>query len=276
MAKRKRTPVKTDAQVRAIASLYEEAQARLERLVREALERGAKGTAAWRQAQLDAVRKVLSDLQDAAVPRAAAAAAEAYGIGARAAEQAFAGPAPAWSGVHQRAVDVLADNMVHRLNEAAVEVGRRTEDAFRRAALRETAVGIAGGQTRKEVTEALIRKIVDDGITDALTGFVDKSGRRWPLDAYAKMVARTTTREAVTAGTVNRLLERGEEIVEISSHADPCPICEDYDGGTYSLTGASADFPVLDQTPPFHPNCGHVLTPAAANLEAFEAALTAA
>lgn len=266
--------IPTDRQVAAIAGLYEDGQKRLERLVREALERGAEGTAAFRKSQLAAVRRLLSELQDRAVPTAAETTAAAYTGGAAAAEAALAArPVVAWSGVHQAAVDVLADNMVNRLNDAAVTVGRRTEDAFRRAGLRQTAAGLVEGATRKEVSAQLERKIVEDAISDALTGFVDKRGRRIPLDTYARMVARTTTREAVTAGTVNRLNERGHDLVTITSHANPCDICKRYDGRTYSLSGRSRNYPPLSEAPPFHPNCRHVLTPAAANFEEFERAL---
>jgi hypothetical protein len=115
-------------------------------------------------------------------------------------------------------------------------VGRRTEDAFRRAGLKQSAQGIAAGETRKAVSEALARALVEDGVTDALTGFVDKAGRRWSLDTYSNMVVRTTTREAATHGQT-----------------------DGYD--------------VIDQLPPFHPNCRHVATPASENLDAFEAAL---
>lgn len=275
MAREPKVP--TDRHVAAIAQLYEDAQKRLERLVREALERGAEGTAAYRQAQLEAVRRILSELQDRAVPVAAESIATAYSSGATAAEATVVGrPVVAWSGVHQRAVDVLADNMVNRLNQAAVLVGRRTEDAFRRAGIQEAAAGLVEGATRKEVAEQLRRKIVQEGISDALTGFVDKGGRRWPLETYARMVARTTTREAVTAGTVNRLSERGSDLVEISSHANPCDICAEFDGGIYSLSGESDEYEIASELPPFHPNCRHVLTPAAANLDTFEAALVEA
>lgn len=269
--------VPTDRQVAVIAQLYEDAQKRLERLVREALERGAGGTAAYRKSQLAAVRRLLAELQDQAVPVAAETTAKAYTAGASAAEAVLAArPVVAWSGVHQEAVDVLADNMVNRLNAAAVTVGRRTEDAFRRAGLRQAAAGLVEGATREEVSAQLQRKIVEDAISDALTGFVDKRGRRIPLDVYSRMVARTTTREAVSAGTVNRLNERGADLVTITSHANPCDICQRYDGRTYSLSGRSRNYPAVTEFPPFHPNCRHVLTPAAANLDVFEAALVEA
>lgn len=259
--------VPVDDRIRALALLYEDAHQRLERLVREALERGAEGTAGYYASQLQQVKKVLSGLQDAAVPAAAQTAAIAYSSGLQAAEATITGrPAVAFTGVHQQAVDVLADNLVSKLNEAAVTVGRRTEDAFRRAALRQAAVGIAAGQARREVQASLMARIIEDGVTDALTGFVDRAGKRWPLDVYSKMVARTTVREAVTQGTLNRVRERGGDRVTISSHANPCDVCAEFDGRTFLLDE-------LTDVPPFHPNCGHVLTPAAANLDDFEKAL---
>lgn len=267
--------VAADETARQVGDLYGDAQARLEKLVREALERGATGTADYRSRQLARIVALLSELQDRAVPLSTAAASEAYSAALAAVESSLPGPGPAFSGVHQQAVEVLADNLVNRLNEAAQTVGRNVEDAFRRAALREAAVGVATGSARREVSAQLVRRLVEDGVTDALTGFVDRAGKRWPLEAYSKMAVRTTTREAVTQGTVNRLLERQADLVTISHHATSCEVCQPFDGKTYSLSGRTRGHPVLKKLPPFHPNCRHVLTPAAGNLDAFEAALQA-
>lgn len=275
MPARRRREIPADRRVRELAAIYGEGRATLERLVREALERGAEGTAAYRRRQLAAVVRELSALQDRAIPVATAAASEAYSSGLLAADRGL-GLDLAFSGVHQQAVDVLADNMAGRLNGAAQFVGRRTEDAFRRAALRETAAGLATGSARREVSEALVGRLVREGVTDALTGFVDAAGKRWDLDTYARMVARTTTREAVTAGTVNRMLEAGADLVTISDHSTRCEICGQWEGGTYSLTGETEGYEVATDLPPYHPFCEHVATPADANLDAFEEGLRAA
>jgi hypothetical protein len=87
------------------------------------------------------------------------------------------------------------------------------------------------------------------------------------------MVVRTTTREAATHGTINRLLERGDDLITISEHPDPAEVCVPYAGQTFSLSGQTDGYDVIDQLPPFHPNCRHVATPASENLDAFEAAL---
>ncbi len=205
-----------------------------------------------------------------------------------------------FGGVHVRAAEAIAQNMtgamtaaLDRVNtniglvferadalEAGVPisgvrgfpfVGRRLDDPYRSAALETVGQGLVAQDTRRQVTAQLARRLVTEGTTDALTGFVDRSGRRWSLEAYTSMVARTTTREAVSRGTVNRLAEAGQDLVEISSHAHTADECTPYDGQTFSLEGKTPGYDQLDQLPPFHPNCLHVVTPAAADLAAWEA-----
>jgi hypothetical protein len=185
------------------------------------------------------------------------------GLGRGAASFQFTGP-------HPLAAQALAENMVTRFESARVLVGRRANDAFRRVGLEVVGEGVAGGQTRREVSKELRQRLVREGVTDATTGFVDRRGARWQLDTYTEMVARTTTREAMSAGTQNRMAELGEDLVTISSHAGACEICLPFDGNTYSISGRTPGYDVLPEWPPFHPNCLHVATPAAANLDALE------
>jgi hypothetical protein len=127
------------------------------------------------------------------------------------------------------------------------------------------------------VSRAIADRLVSEGVTDALTGRVDLGGRRWQLDVYAEMVARTTTREAMSLGTDRRMRELGEELVTISAHADACIICQPYQGNTYALPDLVVEgYDTIDQLPPFHPNCRHVATPAAGTAERFLRALEAA
>lgn len=119
--------------------------------------------------------------------------------------------------------------------------------------MEEVAGGIIGLDTRRQVSAGLHRRLLLEGVTDALTGFVDASGRRWSLPSYTEMVARTTTREAMSAGTANRMTEHGLDLVTISEHAHVADECSDYEGNTYSLTGTDTRYPVLDVRPPFHP-----------------------
>lgn len=254
-----------DDRVEELARLYADAELRLRAQIVAAVARGATGTADYYRRQLVVVRRTLSELQNAAVPMATEAIGSAYMQGAHYAD-ATLGLQGAFAGVHTQAVDVLADNLVNRLNDAAVTVGRQVEDVFRRVALNETAIGLLEGAGRKGVSDSMRARFIERGVT----GFIDKAGRRWKLADYTKMVARTTTREAVSMGTANRMLEHGHDLVTISSHSHDSDECSDYDGQTFSMTGATPGYDVLDVYPPFHPNCRHVLTPAAATFEAFE------
>lgn len=195
-----------------------------------------------------------------------------------------AGVAGQFGRVHVRAVEALASSMTGALAAAAERaktnvatvfaradaldgaiptggrvagvpfVGRRIDDPYRNVALDTVAGGLVALDTRKQVSANLARRLVNDGVTDALTGFVDRRGRRWSLQAYAEMVARTTTREATTQATGNRMAEHGLDLVTISDHPHPADECTEYEGRTFSLTGSTPGYDVLDVQPPFHPN----------------------
>lgn len=149
-------------------------------------------------------------------------------------------------------------------------VGRRVDDAWRKVGLDVVGEGLVTLETRRQLTAELAARLVRDGVTDALTGYVDRAGRRWALDTYAEVVIRTTTREATSRATVERLTERGLDLVTVTSHPHVPDECSPYDGQTFSLSGKSTAFPRLDKLPPFHPRCRHVLSPSGANLDEFE------
>jgi len=92
--------------------------------------------------------------------------------------------------------------------------------------------------------------------------------RNYTLKNYSRMVARTRTREAATAGTKNTLIEAGLDFVEISDHATESEICKPYEGMIYSISGSGElNNPLFDgaldgeSTPPYHPNCLHTIGP---------------
>lgn len=258
----------------ALIRLYQQAARRLRVQIRAAMNSGQIGTAAYRAQQLRAVETTLRQLGKRARPLAAHASLEAYVLGARIVDVGLEQTGQAafrFAGAHRHAAEIYAQNLASRLDRARQLVGRRTDDAFRRLALEETGRGVVAGETRREVSRSLQQRLVREGVADSVTGFVDSRGARWQLDDYTEMVARTTTREAMSAATANRMLEIGQELVTISSHADACDICLGYQGKTYALPGRSVDgYPTIDRLPPFHPRCRHVATPAAANLDRLE------
>ena len=84
-----------------------------------------------------------------------------------------------------------------------------------------------------------------------------------PLDRCAQMVARTTTREAMTQGTINRLREHGITLAQVSAH-NAEDFCRYYENAVVSLDGPHPVYPpisAINGGPPFHPRCVHALTP---------------
>jgi len=81
----------------------------------------------------------------------------------------------------------------------------------------------------------------------------------WKLKDYAEMATRTTTREAVVHGQVNRLLAHNISLVRISEHADSCPQCAPYQGRLIDLSGQITEWQgeavASGPLPPIHPRC---------------------
>jgi hypothetical protein len=171
------------------------------------------------------------------------------------------------SGFNTRAVALLAAGMNDKLDASLETVGRRVDDTFRRAGLKSAALhattGTAHEIARKQMTRDLQRRGVG--------AFVDKAGRTWTLKNYTSMVIRTTTREAMTQGTMSSMEDYGSEIYKVSHHNSSCDICKKYDGKTFAMPNAPAAikaiYPVADRLPPLHPNCKHSIGPASATFD---------
>jgi len=138
-------------------------------------------------------------------------------------------------------------------------IGRRVNDELRRAGLEATARKIAEGLSVRDMRRVLIEDLVQRGITVV----TDQAGRRWSLEAYADMVARTTSREVYTEGTIRVVQRAGHDLVQISTHWPTCDLCAARQGRVVSLSGRTEGWPTLDEIgrPPFHPRCGHSASP---------------
>lgn len=254
----------------ALTSIYDHAQARLEVLVQEALDRQTEFTAAYYARQLAAVRRELGLLAEQRSALIAPAVVTTYRVAMEAVDASGAGLRPVGAAVdslrggavNRHAITVLANNLNSNLVGAETLVGRRVDDVFRRVGLLHTAVGRAAGEGVPQIAAGIESDLLHEGVT----AFVARNGARWRLGPYARMVARTTGREANTAGVSNRLAERGSYLVTVSDHGDTDEACADHAGQTYDLR----ENPDL---PPYHPNCIHVTTPAEGNLDAFIASL---
>jgi len=122
--------------------------------------------------------------------------------------------------------------------------------------------------------------IVTSSRPGTITAFVDKSGRRWTLQAYADMVSRTTAANAVEAATRARYIASDVTLTVVSEHPGACHICQPFEGKVISISGsptakdrariAALGYDLVDASslprwsmdgPPFHPNCSHTVIP---------------
>jgi hypothetical protein len=238
----------------ALLAIYEKAEADLMQLIEADAKAGTRpGTKAYREKRLALIRQLLSDTQDAAIPLSTELISFAYEAGATTAAQQMSTAIPNFgAGVHQGAIELLADSMANGLNGAAEQVGRYVDDFYRQLGLDAATEQIAQGGTRRAASQSLIDAIKRRGITS----FVDASGTRWKLSRYAQMVVRTNTSQAVVKANINTALEQGFDLVEVLVVPDEqlCEICGPYADKTFTLTDR-AGYETLDEEPPFHPNC---------------------
>jgi len=91
--------------------------------------------------------------------------------------------------------------------------------------------------------------------------FININGRNYNMIKYSRMVARTRMRHVQSEAVKNACEQFDNDLVEISAHGTVCPICIPYEGNTYSISGKSSRYPMLDSFPPWHPNCEHSASP---------------
>jgi len=120
--------------------------------------------------------------------------------------------------------------------------------------------GNALGLTQKEITDQFVRS----PIFHQNVSLIDSGGRFWKPETYAEMYSRTRAGEMETSITVDEMDELDFNFVQISSHNTKTPICKQFEGKFYAqdpVTAQQTGLPLLEVTPPFHPNCLHILLP---------------
>lgn len=272
--------------LRELETAYASAQRTLVARIEAALRSGDLETRQRAQAQLAAAVAAIDQLGAEVLPIAREMVGEAYRNGS---DQALAqirrisvdlADLPgSFAGVSVEAVAELQAALLDRLDDANRTVGRQVADVYRReqlrAALRATLGANGSPQTAAVDLQArlardrAVRRLIQDGGT----GFIDRAGRRWQLDTYARMAARTVTREAVVYGSMARMAAHGISLARVSSHAGSCDICKPMEGRLISLDGSISSFEgeavfTTSRIPPFHPNCAHSLAPFVPDVEA--------
>lgn len=175
-------------------------------------------------------------------------------------------------------MEQLANNLQGELMEMAGTVKRSVEnvftiarlenDPYRKLALEQILRQEAAGKPWIKSSQDLVKELETNGIT----GFTDKAGRKWSMQAYGNMAVRTTARQAEVAA----LLTSDEyDLWQITKVGTTCPVCAPLEGRVYSKSGTNPDYPPLTvafgKVDPYgsndlsntylniHPNCLHSL-----------------
>jgi len=248
--------------VQVLINTYKASQMRLINIIAKSVARG--NVTAYRRAVLSSVNQELRALDKFSARWAKKEIPLSYREGAEKAynEIRKANIEVKKVAINTKTVRLLVDNATGQLQDATQFVGRRIADDLRQAGIEAVAEKLSAGDTVKQAKANLISKLNKQGVV----AIRDKAGRQVSLDAYASMVARTTTREATNTGTIDAVQEVGGDLVQMTSHASACPICQPLEGRVYSISGKSKKYPRLDIAfsggyATIHPNCQHVLVP---------------
>jgi len=248
--------------VQLLINTYKASQLRLIDMIAKAEAKG--NVTAYRKAVLQDVNQELGALNDYAKKWMRNEVPIAYGAGADEAFKAYveANINPVKIYTNKKAIDSIINSATDQLTDASQYVGRRINDLLKEAGAEAIAEKLTSGDTVKQAKNLMLKKMSEKGIT----AIRDKRGREISLDAYASMVARTTTREATNTGTIDAVQEVGGDLVQMTSHASACPICQPLEGRVYSISGKSKKYPKLDIAfsnghADIHPNCIHSIVP---------------
>lgn len=159
---------------------------------------------------------------------------EAYAAGVLAA----GGPgvreaAPGIVATNRGAVQAYAAELAGTVKTTHTRILRATEDIYQRVVADVAGQAVTGVQTRREVAARAVSRLAAAGVT----GFQDRAGRRWMLDSYVEMAARTTVGQAHVQGGLDRFAQQGRYLVIVSNAPEECELCRPYEGRVLSLTG---------------------------------------
>ena len=173
----------------------------------------------------------------------------------------------AFTRIHQEAVTAIVADMVLQMKSEHQSIDRIFNRAIRLTQQKLIQDRLISQQVARGLIEGAERRVVSNRILDDLLKkmkggqFIEINGKKYRPGPYARLVARTRTREATTEGSVMTMVQNGTDLAQFSYHATSCPVCRPYERKVFSISGNSKVFPPLEKRPPIHPNCGHVLVP---------------
>lgn len=176
------------------------------------------------------------------------------------------------------AVQRLIWSLVSTLLGTHVRILRWETDVYREVVASTVATGVLQGtETRIRTAQRTLDRFLSRGVT----GFTDKANRNWELASYVEMATRTGAAQAAVQGHLDRLADRGIDLVMVSNAPQECKLCRPWEGRILHRTIggkrlANAEHATLDRSTVhfhiagsvaeavaaglMHPNCRHSLS----------------
>lgn len=167
------------------------------------------------------------------------------------------------------------DKQITDMQTDLLKVTNNTEENVKRLVRTSvaTAMRSTGGRIikksnmEKRIQEELNKKMLEEKLSEAEVGLIDKGNNRWKMRTYVKMATKTKMNNSYMDGIRDEALEDGHDLGIISTKPGTSDACLDFEGMIISLNGLTPGYPsyqTLRQSKlVFHPNCGHFVRPVA-------------
>lgn len=260
----------TEPLVREILTMYGNAETELLRIIAERLAKGLDRPG-WADRQLLETQRfrreaeqVLAKLQ-ADTPAAAKSASNmAMNRGAATAQADIAkaatpnitsAPAGVSATIDSYALASAAADLAGTLDATRPHIYRSADDIYRQVVARASSPAMLGATTQRQA----VASALDDFARRGITGFIDRTGRRWELQSYVDMATRSALTSASIDGHNAKLRASGFNLVIVSDAPQECERCRPFEGKVLALT-PDGQHQTLDQARAaglYHPGCRH-------------------
>lgn len=226
-----------------VREMFTEAEGLLLQKLARALAKDG-GTPDWVERKLLATQGVLRSLDGVlddlarnvpgAVERATAIAYN-RGIAAAGTDLTAAGlPIGAFDGTpNTGAVAAITAETVGKLDPMRFQIKRAIADVYQQTVTQAAAQVTTGVLTRQEASRMALTRLAKNGIT----GFQDRSGRRWEMGSYGEQAVRTASMNASLQGHVDKMRDLGVDTMVVSDATEECRICRPWEGQILSISG---------------------------------------
>lgn len=221
-----------------------------------------------RKQLLSQIKVILTDLGEEMQDITASDIESYYTTGARVAEAQLAnigvdvGVTIGLSNIQKQSVQALTDDIGQLFAESMSGVYRGVQREVAQAVRKTITQRMASNLIRGEALKTVKKDLVNNFKANGLTALIDKAGKQWALDTYSEMLYRTKVVEARNRGLADTMLMNDYDLVQVSNHNSSHDACAVWEGKILSLTGASKEYPTLDEARSaglFHPNCKHAI-----------------